>query len=98
VDQQAGDDAMPGLRQGRPWHPRDPDNQAMEDNHEAHPGRQEGERLGIGHAVFGADKAGAPQENKQHWRRGHGGVTQIRSQFQAWLYLGWRSAARISDI
>jgi hypothetical protein len=48
----------------------------MDQHHEHHPHRQEGERLDIGQPIFRPDEAGAPQKHESQGRRRYRGVAQ----------------------
>jgi hypothetical protein len=74
VHQQSRHHAVPGLGAIRQPHTGDPDENNVQQDHERHAHGEEGQRLDIGQAIFGADKAGAPEKHKNQGRRGKGRV------------------------
>jgi len=72
MHQNARDDAVADARPIWPLRPRNRDNDRHQPDHQSHPDREIGQRLGIVQHVFGADKAGTPEHDKNRRRRARG--------------------------
>ena len=72
VDQNACDDAMGNSDAVRPFRSRYCGDDCHEPHDQRHADREIGQRIGIVHDVFGGDKAGTPEHDKNRWRRARG--------------------------
>ena len=72
VHQNSRDNAVGDARPIRPWRPRDRNDDCHQHNHHGHADGEIGQRLGVAQHVFGGDKAGAPEHDKNRRRRARG--------------------------
>src|ERR1700722_17106086 len=77
MHQQPCDDAVSNPGAIRPLRPCDRDDDSHQSHHHGHPDRQIGQRLGAAQRVFGGDKAGTPQHDKNRRRRARGKTLKI---------------------
>src|SRR6266481_2931952 len=77
VHQNAGDNTVANARPIWPFRPRNRDDDRHQPDHQSHPDREIGQRLGVVQHVFGADKAGTPEHDKNRRRRARGNPFKV---------------------
>jgi hypothetical protein len=61
----------------RPLRPRDRDNNGHQRHHHGHANREIAQRLGVIQRVFGGNKTGTPEHDKNRRRRARGKILEI---------------------
>jgi hypothetical protein len=78
MHQNARDDAVPDLGAIRPERPDDGANDRHQHHDKRHADRQVGQGIGVVDNIFGADEAGAPQQDENRRRRAGGEFVKVR--------------------
>src|SRR6266481_2004896 len=77
VHQNAGDNTVANARPIWPFRPHNRDDDRHQPDHQSHPNREIGQRLGVVQHVFGADKTGTPEHDKNRRRRARGNLFKV---------------------
>src|SRR5882757_4338634 len=85
MHQNARDNTVANARPIWPWRPRNRDNDRHQPDHQSHPDREIGKRLGVVQHIFGADKAGTPEHDKNRRRRARGQFFEVSVHLQLCL-------------